>query len=198
MNTIYKDTIIQELSDQEIVEAILKRDKNVTVFILYQKYYPLFNAIFNKYYTDCENTIEFINQIYVLILTPGKISHKAPLSTFNYRCSLGIWLKLVAENYCKQSFKKKLNKDDSLIEGDRKTICQTSPNIDSLNKHDIDVVLQNMRNRRYREIIRIRYLEEKSNEETAILLGMTMDNYYNKHKLAKEQLVNELRKEGLL
>ena len=41
-------------------------------------------------------------------------------------------------------------------------------------------------------------LEEKSNEETAEILGMSMDNYYNKHKLAKEQFAKILRKEGLI
>jgi hypothetical protein len=44
----------------------------------------------------------------------------------------------------------------------------------------------------------LRYIEEKTNEETAIVLGMTMDNYYNKHRLAKAQFSNILRKEGLL
>ena len=39
--------------------------------------------------------------------------------------------------------------------------------------------------------------KEKSNEETAQLLGMSMDNYYNKHKLAKEQFVTTLKKEGI-
>ena len=37
-----------------------------------------------------------------------------------------------------------------------------------------------------------------SNEETAETLGMSMDNYYNKHKLAKEQFAKILRKEGLI
>ena len=55
-----------------------------------------------------------------------------------------------------------------------------------------------MPNSRYRELIRYRYVEEKTNEETAELLGMSMDNYYNKHRLAKEQLKRILRKEGLV
>lgn len=46
--------------------------------------------------------------------------------------------------------------------------------------------------------LELRYVEEKTNEETAMVLEMTMDNYYNKHKLAKAQFCNILRKEGLL
>ncbi|MDM8146805.1 sigma factor-like helix-turn-helix DNA-binding protein [Bacteroides eggerthii] len=52
-----------------------------------------------------------------------------------------------------------------------------------------------MPNIRYRNLIRMRYLEQKSNEETAEALGMSMDNYYNKHKLAKEQYIRIWRKE---
>ena len=52
-----------------------------------------------------------------------------------------------------------------------------------------------MPNKRYRNIIRLRYLEQKTNEETAEALGMTMDNYYNKHKLAKAQYEKVCRKE---
>ena len=52
-----------------------------------------------------------------------------------------------------------------------------------------------MPNKRYAELIRLKYLELKTNEETAIALGMTMDNYYNKHKLAKEQYERIFRKE---
>ena len=55
-----------------------------------------------------------------------------------------------------------------------------------------------MSNKRYREIIRLRYLEEKSNEETAQILAMSMDNYYNKNRLAKVQFRTILRKEGLI
>ena len=35
----------------------------------------------------------------------------------------------------------------------------------------------------------------KTNEETAKELGMSMENYYNKHKLAKEQYERIYRKE---
>ena len=55
--------------------------------------------------------------------------------------------------------------------------------------------LRLMSNARYRNLIRIRYLEQKSNEETAEILGMSMENYYNKHKLAKEQYIRVWRKE---
>ena len=55
---------IELLSDRDIVDAILRRDARVTRIYFYEKYYPLFKARFDEYYTDCETCIEFINQIY--------------------------------------------------------------------------------------------------------------------------------------
>lgn len=195
MKTTYNNN---ELSDEQTVKAILNRDKEITFFYFYQKYYPLFNAIFNKYYTDCEDTTEFTNQIYVLIMTPGIESGKAPLETFGFRCTFGTWLKLVAENYCKQLFKKRLDVDESPEAGDRNPEDPVSPNLDSIDKHDVMVVLESMRNKRYREIIRLVYIEDKTLEEAAEILEMTMANFYNKHKLARKQFIDALKKEGLL
>lgn len=55
-----------------------------------------------------------------------------------------------------------------------------------------------MPNQRYRQLIEYRYVDEKSNEETAMLLAVTLANYYNMHKRAKAQYCEVLRKEGLL
>lgn len=193
---------INTLSDQEIVREIINRDVDVTKAYFYRKCYPLFMAIYNKYYTDCDSCIEFINEIYVYLLTPGIQSGKSPLSSFSFRCTLTLWLKLIAENYCKQLFKKRL--DSYTIENDhasdRKYEVTDSLEIDlsSINLHDIETVIALMPNKRYQKLIHLRYVEDKSNEETANLLGMSMDNYYNKHLAAKKQYCEILRKEGLL
>lgn len=55
-----------------------------------------------------------------------------------------------------------------------------------------------MPNERYRELIRHRYVFEKSNEETAAILGLSTANYYNTHKRAKGQFCEVLKKDGLL
>jgi DNA-directed RNA polymerase specialized sigma subunit len=68
----------------------------------------------------------------------------------------------------------------------------------SIYSDDVKKILEMMPNERYRRLIELRYVKEKTNEETAMALEMTMDNYYNKHKLAKAQFCNILRKEGLL
>lgn len=190
---------IESLTDQEVVNAILRRDVRVTRLYFYEKCYPLFKSRFDKYYTDCDSCLEFINEIYVYLMTPSLRTGKCYLSTFGFGCRFEHWLKIVVENYCYQLFKKKLDViDDSFVDCDRKLPETSSINVDNLNRADVNVLLNLMKNKRYRDLIRYRYVEEKTNEETAELLGMSMDNYYNKHKLAKEQFTNVLKGEGLI
>ena len=100
----------------------------------------------------------------------------------------------------KKLFIKKQNLKDrccSIVTSDRNNDESLSNPLDfsGMNRSDIETLLSMMPNVRYRNIIRLRYLEQKTHEETAEALGMTMDNYYNKHKLAKEQYLRIFRKE---
>lgn len=75
--------------DLQIARSIIARNENVTKKFFYIKYYPLFKAIYQKYYTDAvkvsgnsfiidngttcnEGVIEFINEIYVHVLPRTK------------------------------------------------------------------------------------------------------------------------------
>lgn len=192
---------INSLSDREIVAALLARDRAVTEAFFYRKCYPLFKACFDKYYTDCESCLEFINEIYLYLMLPNKDTQQSYMQRFAFRCSLTNWLKIVAVTYCNQLFKKKGEIiHDSLDDSDRFWDGEHSLSVkgEDFASEDVQHVLTMMPNPRYRELIKLRYIDNYSNEETAAELGMTMDNYYNKHLLAKKQFVTALRKEGLL
>lgn len=192
---------IEHYTDREIVNAILGRDTFVTKEFLYGKCYPLFKAIHSKFYTDCETPLELINQIYVYILWPHPETHISKLEQFGFRCSLPMWIKVVVENYCQQVFKRRVQIiDGKNVGSDRKLQEEESitENIGVLDKDDLRTMLNSMPNERYRKLIELRYINGMSNEETATMLGLNMDNYYNCHKRAKEQYCAILRKEGLL
>lgn len=192
---------IENMTDEEIVAALLRKDREVTYFYFYKKCYPLFHSLYLKYYTDCESGIEFTNEIYVYIMTPGTESGRCKLADFGFRCSLTMWLKIVAEHYCHQLYALRGKyRIDFIEDGDRNRVqdLSFSSEFRSLNMDDVQKILQMMPNKRYRDIIRLRYLEEKTNEETAEILAMSMDNFYNKHRLAKVQFRTVLRKEGLI
>ena len=192
---------IDSYTDQEIVKAILRRDTEITKEFLYRKCYPLFAAIHSKYYTDCETPIELINEIYVYILLPHRETHRSKLQDFGFRCTFTLWLKIVTENYCRQLFAKRIRSEENVdVESDRNTFQDESllESTQNFNMTDVNKILSLMPNQRYRKLIEYRYVDEKSSEETAILLGMTMANYYNCHKRAKAQYCAILRKEGLI
>ena len=63
-----------------------------------------------------------------------------------------------------------------------------------LTRSDVEFLIGQIKPPRYRLLMKLRYLEHHSNKETAKLLGMTMKNYYNKHKLAKDQLARIMEK----
>lgn len=226
---------VQSLTDQEVVKGILDRDARITRLYFYEKCYPLFKALYTRYYTDCEDCLEFINAIYLYLMVPNERTEKCYLESFGFSCSFTCWLKIVAMNYCHQLFRKRGDVDGSdeeeldqeilaggdyrqlfharidvvSIDGtdqdeeneykvDRLPLESDTLDTDELDKEDVATVLHLMRNPRYRELIRYRYVEEMSNTETAKILGMTMPNYYNAHKHAKAQYEEVLRKEGLL
>lgn len=196
---------IDNYTDQEIVTAILNRNTFITKEYLYKKCYPLFKAIYDKYYTDCENPIELINEVYVYILMPHRETHRSKLQDFGFRCTLTMWLKIVAENYCHQIFVKRIPKDQN-FDGEDDSFERISDSVEiEINnlcmeddKKIVQRILSKMPNVRYRRLIELRYLQEKTNEETAAALNMKIDSYYPKHKLAKAQLYMALKQEGLI
>lgn len=195
------------IEDLRIAKALIQRDEGITRRYFYQQCYPLFKSIYDNYYTDCACCKEFIDEIYIVVLAPSKQTGKCQLENFRGESTLTSWLKTACLYYCYNRYELKQRmpiyepiqiydeKDDD--EGGRYDKIFPSVDIDfcNLNRADALIVLQQMPNKRYSNLIRLRYLEEKTNEETAEALGMTMDNYYNKHKLAKEQYVRVLRKE---
>ena len=185
-------------SDMAIANATLNRDSAVTVEFLYRKCYPLFKALFDNYETDCSDVKEFIHEIYAFLLTPGRDSNICPLSTYRSEGSLFSWMKLVGRSYCYARFRKKEKLRVELIDiSDIYDAYQPSLNFDmsSLDKMDVERLLQMMPNKRYSQLIKLRYIFSYSNDETAQYLGITMPNYYNKHKLAKEQFIRIYNKE---
>ena len=123
------------------------------------------------------------------------------MERFSFRCTLTGWLRIVAESYCHQLFRKRGEIiHESLDDADRFTEVADSLSIEHSNfaGEDLQHVLAMMPNVRYRELIQLRYVDNYTNEQTAAKLGMTMDNYYNKHLLAKKQFITALKKEGLV
>lgn len=204
---MYKEPRIY-YEDLTIAQALLSQDRKVIYDFYYQGCFPLLKSIYDHYYTDCENCMEFMNEIYLLILTPSKKTGRCQLENYKGESTLRSWIKSVALFYCYKRFEIKnrmpIDSDYLKDEKNKQPTDRISNDLASFNemnfsdmrREDMIVLVSLMPNKRYGEIIRLRYIEEKTNEETAKIMGMTMANYYNKHKLAKEQFDIICRKEA--
>lgn len=199
------------LEDLQIAQAIIRKDETVTRNYFYKHCYPLFKSIYDNYYTDCINCKEFIDEIYVILLTPSKTTGKCQMENFKGESTLASWLKTSCLYFCYKKYKAKKqmplfeplpsnhsqDKDED-VDKDELKFGHLEIDFYNLNREDAMVILKRMPNKRYSEIIRLRYLEMLTNEETAMALGMTMQNFYNKHKLAKAQYIRIHGKEEWL
>lgn len=193
--------------DLQIAQALMAHDEGVTLSYFYKQCYPLFKSIYDNYYTDCESCLEFISEIYVVVLAPSKTTGKCQMENYRGESSLASWLKSASLFYCygKYQRKKKIPIVDKQPDrGEKKTDDDDrwldlgeSTTIDDhdLNRNDVEAILNSMTNARYARLIWLRYLEQKSDKETAEILGINMDNYYNVHKRAKAQYKLACRKE---
>lgn len=195
---------IEKMDDRMVVDAILLRDQRVTQQYMYIKCYPLFKSVYDNYYTDCQSCLEFINEIYIHLLTPDKNTHLCKLQTFQFGSTFTTWLKTVAVYYCYERYRRKQKisfveeeADSDFYQSDRFDRFAASVYVEepTMCTEDLDVLLNMMPNKRYSMILRLRYLEGLSNEETAEVLQMSMDNFYNKHMRAKKQFSEILNKE---
>lgn len=195
--------------DLEIAKAIINRDEVITRKYFYNRCYPLFKSIYDNYQTDCMSCLEFINEIYILVLSPSKKTGKCQLENYRGESTLTTWLKTVCIYYCYKKFEKKKKmptyqelsypkeRDDNGTSDSFDYIYGTTDlDFNGMNCEDVETLLSLMPNSRYRDIIRLLYLECKSHKEVAETLGMSMNNYYNKRILAEKQFKAVCRKEA--
>lgn len=198
--------------DLQIARSLINHDERVTRDYYYKECYPLFKSIYDNYYTDCSCCKEFMDEIYIVVLAPSKITGKCQMENFKGESTLRTWLKTVCLYYCYNKYElkqrmpiyeplprseEKEKDEDDMFCGDRKIGKELSNPIDfnGMNRADVEALLSMMPNTRYRNIIRLLYLEQKTHKETAEALGMSMDNYYNKRILAEKQFDAVRRKE---
>ncbi|MGM9688129.1 MAG: RNA polymerase sigma factor [Alloprevotella sp.] len=191
------------VTDRDIVDALLRHDEALTRDFFYRRCYPLFKSVFDNYCTDSETCQEFISEIYLHIMQPNPDTGRCKLQEFEFRSTLFTWLKTVCLFYCYKKFERREKMplepivdffDDDGVRIDTLSASILTEDI-AQQRDDVETILRLMPNRRYSMLIRLRYLEERTNEETAQLLGMNMNTFYNKHKLAKEQFIKTLKKE---
>lgn len=196
--------------DLQIAKSLIRRDERTTRSYFYQQCYPLFKSIYDNYYTDCACCKEFMDEIYITVLAPSKTTGKCQMENFRGESTLTSWLKTVCLYYCYNKYElkqrmpvyeplphadEKDNDEDAISDRSKDESLSNTIDFNGMNRADLEALLSLMPNTRYRNIIRLLHLEQKSHKEVAEALGMSMDNYYNKRILAEKQYMQVCRKE---
>lgn len=188
--------IISGWDDHKIVSALLLYQPIPTEEFFYGKCYPIFKCLHSRFSINDE-IWDFIQDMYLDVIQPRNDGKCCKLKTFQFRCALHNWIGCLSLHYCIEHFSKRGAVIDFIDIGDRNEGQKHSlfETISIMEMYDVEKLIGMMPNERYRNIIRLRYLEGYSNEETAEKLGMEMSNFYNKHLLAKAQYLAVYKQE---
>lgn len=187
---------VNDMPDRQLVPKIQQMVPLETAEFFYGKAAPIFIKLYNGYYTDCRNTVEFINAFYVDLMSVRPKAQTRKIDGFAYKCMFKNWIGKLALMYCYGMYKMKKGAEESSNDETNAVVDQqVEENMKSLDRQDVDNLLSMMTCKNYRDLIRMVYLDEMSLEETADAMGLSLANFYNMHRRAKLQYLQVYQKE---
>lgn len=196
MNIPIPSPHVNDMPDRQLVPKIQQMVPLETAEFFYGKAAPIFIKLYNGYYTDCRNTVEFINAFYVDLMSVRPKTRTRKVDGFAYKCMFKNWIGKLALMYCYGMYKMKKGVEESSNDETNAVVDQqVEENMKSLDRQDVDNLLSMMTCKNYRDLIRMVYLDEMSLEETADAMGLSLANFYNMHRRAKLQYLQVYQKE---
>lgn len=171
----------QSMSDRQIIEALIARDKQVTRQFFFGNCRPLFLSIIRCVFSYGVDYDEFVNEFYLHLMENDAYR----LRQFQGRSTIYQWMKVVAIRYF-------IAKRDSMIDNESKETLLDSvvqnETVDEEKKMtarmDMEHLFSLMPNRRYVYVIRRLVLQEAEPKVVAQELKTNVDNLYNIKKRA--------------
>lgn len=183
------------MTDQQIIEALIARDEQVTKQFFFGNCRPLFLSIIKYVFSYEVDYDEFVNEFYLYLMENDAYR----LKQFQGRSSIYQWMKVVAIRYfiAKRDKMIDMQPKDSHFEKCARTITLADkPGFTE--KMDLEFLFSRMPNRRYVYVIKRLVLQDAEPEEVALELGTNVDNLYNIKKRALAALtkvaLNEVEK----
>ena len=170
-----------QMTDQQIIEALIARDERVTKQFFFGNCRPLFLSIIRYVFSYEVDYDEFVNEFYLHLMENDAYR----LRQFQGRSTIYQWMKVIAIRYF-------IAKRDSMIVNDSKdTLLDSVVQNDTVDeekkmtaKMDIERLFSLMPNRRYVYVIRRLVLQEAEPKVVAQELRTNVDNLYNIKKRA--------------
>lgn len=185
----------KEMTDKQIIDALIARDEIETEEFFYKNCRPLFLSIIRNVFSYQVDYDEFVNEFYLYLMENDSYR----LRQFEGRSSIYQWLKVIAIRYFIAKRDKMLDKpsEETLIDKASKTISEnTEKRITA--KVDIAHLLRIMPNRRYEYVLRRLVLQDADPKVVAKELCTNVDNLYVVKKRAiaslTELALNEIEK----
>ena len=180
------------MTDQQIIEALIARDEQVTQQFFFGDCRPLFLSIIRYVFSYQVDYDEFVNEFYLHLME----NEAYRLRPFQGRSTIYQWMKVVAIRYF-------IAKRDSMVDNEHKdTLLDSVVQDETVDgekkltaKMDIERLFSLMPNRRYVYVIRRLVLQEAEPKVVAQELRTNVDNLYNIKKRAIAALTEIALKE---
>ena len=176
---------IQIMTDKEIISSLIAHDPKVTAQFFFKDCRPLFISVIRRIFDkQIVNYDEIISELYILLME----NDAKKLRSFKFESTLYQWLKTIAIRHCLLlKNKAKVIEDESpgpLNNNQRELSSAES----SQARMDMETLLRLMKNQRYALVIRLLMIEDRTPEEVARQLCVTVDNLYNIKRRAIQAL----------
>ena len=181
------------MTDQQIIEGLINKDKHITEEFFFERCKPLFCSIISTVFGHKVEYDELVNELYLYLMA----DNASKLKSFQFGCSIFQWLKVVAIR-----FFIKLRDHGGVIEDESQ-----EAHYENLDKATMETVEYNnarddlirllgvMPNQRYAFVIKRLVLEEMEPEQLSKEMGITVANLYNIKKRAIRQLTEVAMKD---
>jgi len=180
---------LNALTDQQIIEFLIRGNCQVTQYLFYEKCSSMFGYIIKEVFNYNVEKDELVNELYLYLSE----NNWKKVREFEGRSRLTTWLSVISVRFfCKR--KKKMIESDSrnaqIDEAEKLPSTVTYDNfIDNI---DLYNALNQIKISRYRFVIMALEIEGRTIEEVAESLEITVGNLYNLRKRAKNHLSNIL------
>lgn len=179
-------------TDQQIIDALIARDEQVTRQFFFKNCRPLFASIIRQIFSYNADYDELVNELYVHLMENN--AHR--LRQFQGRSTIYQWLKVIAIRY----FMAKRNSmtENNAQETPYDSVMQNATTEQEKNisaKLDIEQMFSLMTNKRYVYVLQRLVLQEAEPKVVAQELNTNVDNLYNIKKRAMASLAEIALKE---
>lgn len=182
---IYHYGKINNMTDREIVSFLIAREPKVTAQFFFKDCRPLLLSVIRRVFgTQIVDYDEIISEIYVLLME----NDAKKLRSFKFESTLYQWLKTIAIRHCLQLKNKAKVIDNESQEPLVNSGREFSSTESSQARIDMETLLRQMKNQRYALVIRLLMINDRTPEEVARRLCVTVDNLYNIKRRAIQAL----------